>query len=64
MPVVDAVPFIDIDMEVESVPPAVVAPLLVPVAAAEPDEEAHGGRVDGNVTPPLDPRTSAPSPDF
>jgi hypothetical protein len=48
VPVVDAVPLIDIDIEVEPVP-VVLAPVAAPV------EEAHGGSVDASVTPPLDP---------
>jgi len=42
VPVVDAVPLIDIV-------PVVLAPVAAPV------EEAHGGSVDASVTPPLYP---------
>lgn len=44
MPVEDAVPLVDIDVEPV---PVVLAPV------AEPVDEAQGGRVDGSVTPPL-----------
>lgn len=52
---VEAVPLVDIDLEVEEPVPAVLAPVAEPVAVA------HGGRVEGRVTPPLDPSSSAKS---
>lgn len=55
VPVVDAVPEIVVDIDPEVVPVAVlIPPLLEPVdAAAPPVEEAHAGRVEARVTPPL-----------
>ncbi len=50
VPVGEVVPLmvVDIDIDVDAEPvPVVLAPVAEPVA------EAHGGRVDGSVTPPL-----------